>query len=202
MKKLLTMALCLFISIAAFSQSESAEQHMTFMGIPIDGTIDEFTKRLNEKRQFAIDYNYSHTNVRVLKGFFGGTDNCRTSILHKPVKGEDLVYSVSVDFPEYDNWDLLESSYLFVKEMLINKYGSTNDCTESFVTDKKDLTNDEKMILLKENKCNYKTTFIFPSLGMITLYIRHFNPLPNYDRYFVSLFYYEYLNSQKVKSEI
>ena len=55
MKKYLIMFLCLFMALCSYGQEES--EHMTFKGIPIDGTFKEFTTQLKQKG-FVQDEEY------------------------------------------------------------------------------------------------------------------------------------------------
>ena len=55
MKKIISVFFVLFLCMAA-----SAQQHMKFMGIPLDGTIDDFSIKLKAK---GITYNAAESKV-------------------------------------------------------------------------------------------------------------------------------------------
>ena len=51
MKKILSVFFALCLCMAA-----SAQQHMKFMGIPLDGTIDNFAMKLKQKYTGNVDW--------------------------------------------------------------------------------------------------------------------------------------------------
>lgn len=70
MKKINALILVLLISLSSFAQVD----HMRFMGIPLDGTINNFQTKLSAKG-IRIDSKSSReteNGVRVFKGFFSG----------------------------------------------------------------------------------------------------------------------------------
>ena len=70
MKKLLTFALILVLSMGAYAQTE----HMTFVGIPLNGTIDQFQQKLISKG-FVVNKEMNtilEKGLRAFKGTFVG----------------------------------------------------------------------------------------------------------------------------------
>ena len=107
------IGILIMLPISLFAQND----HMTFKGVPIDGTLRQFTTKLTPKgfSQMGVENDYA-----VMNGDFAGYKNC--DLLINTVERKDLVYMVSVKFPDLDQWGLLEGNYLKLKRMLTTKY--------------------------------------------------------------------------------
>ena len=133
-----------------FAQSE----HLTFKGIPIDGTLRQFTTQLVQKGFTKLS---SENGQAVLKGDFAGYKDCY--VLVSTIEQRDLVYMTGVMFPDLDQWGLLENNYQKLKEMLTKKYGKPAEVVEDFQSRLKPKTDRDKLYELKFDRCTYKTIF-------------------------------------------
>ena len=155
MKKLITTILCLLICVATFGQTEKA-QHLTFKGIPINGTPTAFGNKL-KAAGFTFDYEYD--NIHWYKGEFAGYKNCDIGVKHS----KNIVYEVVVLFPECYSWAMLINDYTSLKNMLIKKYGEPCVCEEIFKNTpsyRNIEDNNDKFEEVKDNHCCYYAAFI------------------------------------------
>ena len=161
--RLLLILMLLILPITMFAQSK----HLTFKGIPIDGTLKEFSKKLVQNGFIEIE---TTTDFAEFEGTFAGHSNC-TVIAYSSPNGQ-LVHSVAVIFPQLDSWSLLEGQYRGIKESLIKKYGAPVQETESFQTEYEPKDDFSKLHELKMDRCNYQTSFKTEE-GVIMLQISH-----------------------------
>lgn len=170
--------------------SQESMEHLTFMGIPIDGTQKEFTEKLKTKG-FSYD-----SDTDTFHGTFARYSGCKIHLLLSKTKD---VKSVGVCFPNDDTWPSLYSKYSSLKSMLTQKYGKPLSCTEKFQIDVEGLGNDIKIHLLKNDECEYNTIFHTPC-GVISIFIAHIKS--NYKDYcYVSLLYSDKINNSKDESD-
>lgn len=129
MERRLLVILCCLFSIAIQAQTE----HFKFMGIPIDGNINQFHRSLSQK---GLTRKACQSNFCLYEGVFAGSN--ASMIVEKEPK-EDSVYSVIVVIP-YFSIKNSQSSYEDFKHKLIRKYNCIPD--SSFInkidTDSKD----------------------------------------------------------------
>ena len=103
--------------------ASSSEQHMTFMGLPIDGSLDLFVDALVgkgfklAKKTSAADGSPSSA---LLNGSFAGFKDCSVTV---KTAGPDLVCQVDVDFPVGDYWAVAVKRYALLASFLASKYG-------------------------------------------------------------------------------
>ncbi len=180
MKAKLLLLISLLLPLTMFAQSE----HLTFKGIPIDGTLRQFTSQLIQKGFTKLN---SENGQALLKGDFAGYKDCL--VLVSTLDQRDLVYMTGVMFPDLDQWGLLESNYLKLKEMLTTKYGKPAEVIEEFQSRVKPKTDSDKLYKLKFDECTYKTIFETPK-GRIVLTISHESVM----RCFVILGYVDGIN--------
>ena len=180
MKAKLLLLISLLLPLTMFAQSE----HLTFKGVPIDGTLRQFTSQLIQKGFTKIN---SENGQALLKGDFAGYKDCL--VLVSTLDQRDLVYMTGVMFPDLDQWGLLESNYLKLKEMLTTKYGKPAEVVEEFQSRVKPQTDSDKLYKLKFDECTYKTIFQTPK-GRIALTISHESVM----RCFVLLGYVDGIN--------
>jgi len=194
MKKLIISLILLLSAISSFAQAgvkADSSAHLSFKGIPIDGTLNEFISKL---RKSGFTLLGSEEGVAVLRGDFATYKNCRVGV--STLKIKNLVSSVYVKFPQHSTWSELSSDYFRLKEMLTEKYGKPSVSHEEFQSDIQQEDDALKMYAIITDKCNYSTTYQTEN-GSIHLIISHDNLL----RCFVRLTYYDKKNSEIVKSE-
>lgn len=104
----------LVASSIAFSQSK----HMTFKGIPMEGTLNSFVQKLKAK---GYVYKSTTDGVAFMEGEFAATKGC--TILVNRFSDKDQVNLVAVIFPEEKTWNAIISEYNTIGELLTEKYG-------------------------------------------------------------------------------
>ena len=82
MKKVILFLIAFLVVMSSYAQQE----HLQFMGIPIDGTISSFTKQL-EKKGFVKDKLYNIvedyiSGYRIFKGSFAGENNVNVVVFY------------------------------------------------------------------------------------------------------------------------
>lgn len=178
---------------AALAQTEM--EHLTFKGIPINGSLNSFVQKMKQK---GFTYDDTYNNVALLKGTFSGYSGCKIFVF--PTQKADVVFQVGVNFPEAESWNVLFSNYSSLKEMLTAKYGEPSDCTEKFDAYSQPRDDQMKMLYVKTDKCKYETVFISPKKGYIKLIISHVQ-VDYIDSCYVSLIYVDYANYMSNQSE-
>ena len=133
----------------------SAQEHLSFKGIPIDGPIKIFVEKL-KAQGFEVAF-LSETNA-VAAGKFGGED-CEIAIY--ATKTSNTVCHVIVILGESNNWSTLKSTYNEYKSLLASKYGMGRSI-EYFNSPFKEGDNCE-IFALKSDKCHYTTYFTVPN---------------------------------------
>lgn len=162
--------------------------HLTFKGVPIDGTLKNFVRRM-EKAGFYHDGDKG--GAAMLTGDFAGYKGC--TVIVSTLDQKDLVSHITVWFPQRETWGDLSGDYFSLKKLLTQKYGTPSACTEKFQSS---FVNDDssKMHAVEFDRCRYSTTFK-SSKGTIKLSIAH-----NYDCY-VELRYFDKINSGIITNE-
>jgi len=169
MKKLLVI-----ISISLLSSSALfAQERMSFKGISLDNTVEDFVKKLKEKG-FVKEFNDGGyvvggggENYVVLVGTFLN-QTCEVAVIG--VANTNTVMSVGVALPEFDTWSSLRSKYYNIKELYQSKYGKGE--SKEFFEGNYDDGDGYEMMALMEDKCKYTTSFITEQGGILISIIR------------------------------
>lgn len=120
MKKfILSLVFCCF-ALFGFAQ-----EHLSFKGIPITGSMTSFCQKLRAKGFTQIG---AEGNIRLFKGDFTGRQATVGAVAAD--NGQD-VFSVAVFFDESDSWNTLVSTYQHYKDLYIEKYGNPTRCVEN-----------------------------------------------------------------------
>ena len=131
-------------------------RHLTFRGVPIDGTLKCFVARMEAVGFECVE---KEEGVACLQGDFAAFKDCWVYV--QTIDGKDLVSTILVTFPEQDQWKNLSGDYAYLKELLTEKYGKPVSCVERFQTlsfaPKPD--DRDKMYLLKDGNCQYTTRY-------------------------------------------
>lgn len=104
-------------SLKALVANRNPKQHMTFMGIPITGTIEQFSEKL-----IVNGYRYDHElgkGAIYFDGTFMDESNCSIAVEYNPYT--EIVYSVSV-FLNHCSYDQAMNKYVRFFSQLTNKY--------------------------------------------------------------------------------
>lgn len=188
MKRIITIILAVVFSLSSFAQNDS--RHLTFKGVPIDGTLNQFVTNMKAKG-FAGTVNKDGTAA--LQGDFAGYKGCY--IIVSTLQNKDLVSTIGVVFPQCDTWGTLEGNYLKLKEMLTTKYGEPAEVVEEFQSPRSADDDNSKMYELKMDRCNYQTLFRTEK-GNIVLKLIH----GDFGACHVLLGYYDKINGLEVEA--
>ena len=102
----------------------SAQGHLSFKGIPIDGSMNSFCQKLKGKGFTQIG---TEGNISLFTGDFTGR-NATVGVVAAD-NGLD-VFSVAVLFEESDSWNTLVNTYDHYKDLYVEKYGKPSQCVE------------------------------------------------------------------------
>ena len=175
----------MMISLAVSAQTN----HMKFKGIPMEGTLQSFTNKLKMKGYTPMGIK---DGVSMLRGEFAGYKDCKVFAI---ADKSGMICKVTVTFPNMDRWSELENCYNKYKEMLAEKYGSPESCTEEFQSRYVDDDN-HRLHELKMDRCKYITIFTCDE-GDIQLEMSHVSLTC-----FVQLSYYDKVNQDKLRKKI
>ena len=131
----LLLTLCIFFATIA----ANAQEHLSFKGIPIEGSISTFCQKLKAKGFVQI---HSKDNIRLFRGDFTGRDANIGVVADQTGK---KVFSVIVIFPKSDEWDSLVNKYDYYKGLYTEKYGNPSYCREYNPS-----SNDSNIFLMRE----------------------------------------------------
>lgn len=186
--KLFLTIILLTIYSFSFCQNTKSE-HLTFKGVPIDGTLNNFVSKM---KQNGFIYINTEEGLAILKGDFATYKDCIVGV--STLKNKDLVHKVVVIFPDRLTWSALHGNYSNLKQMLTEKYGQSINETEEFNSEIKPLDDNSKMFEVKFDRCKYQSIWQ-TDRGEIQLTISH-NSVTNC---FVTLAYFDYTNSEEVR---
>ncbi len=118
MKKIISVLFAFCLCMAA-----SAQQHMKFMGIPLDGTVDNFTMKLKAK---GVTYDAAKSKAagqgcRVFNGTFMG-ENATINVAYNPKS--KIMFSTAVEM-QYPTVESAHIPFLNLTESLQRKYPNT-----------------------------------------------------------------------------
>lgn len=149
MKKFLFTLVLACISLWSFSQ-----EHLSFKGIPITGSITTFCQKLKAK---GFVQQASQGNVRLFKGDFTGRQASVGVVAAD--NGQD-VFTVAVFFDESDSWNTLVNTYEHYKDLYIEKYGQPTQCVENNPSNSD--SNTSLMYELYQGRVTYASIFEVP----------------------------------------
>ena len=165
MKKLLVVVLAIFLCLGV-----SAQNHLEFMGVPIDGSIKKISQQLTEKGLFSLG---EVNDIAYFMGTVLGYDDCVIGVV--PLEDQDLAYSVLVSILNFSDWASLQNAYFDLKKKLTKEYGKPEKSEETIATPVQ--SDAEKFQSVIDGWCDYKTTFV-TKYGEIDLSIESFEGLP------------------------
>jgi hypothetical protein len=184
-----TKILTLILSLTTMLTFAQTSEHLSFKGVPIDGTLNEYVAKM---KQSGFTMFHTENGVAMLKGDFASYKDCTVGVA--TLKGKDLVSKITVIFPTQESWSLLSSNYFNLKEMLTEKYGQPFESVEKFSSyEPKD--DGSKMIQVHLDACKYVTTYETDK-GSIQLSIKG-----DISSAFVVLAYFDKINSDIIKAK-
>lgn len=125
MKKIFLILIVTLLTFTSLAQTESP--HLSFKGVPIDGTLNEYVQKMKQK---GFDYLGTEDGIAILSGDFAAYKGCTVGVA--TLKQKDLVSKITVIFPNCETWAALSNNYYSLKEMLTEKYGDPADVIEGF----------------------------------------------------------------------
>lgn len=160
---LLLSFICIAMSVNTYCMEKSdssstryVSEHIKFMGIPMEGSFDDFRDKV-----IAKGFRFEMTNdngLTILHGPFAGH---QASILLQPNRKNEI-HRVQLIFGDgnyyFTSWKKIANLYYELKDLLISKYGQPEECTEEFVG-KKPITDKSKILAVAEEKCKYECIF-------------------------------------------
>jgi len=189
MKNTLIALIFTIVATIAFAQTNSSD-HLSFKGVPIDGTLNEFVTRM---KQSGFTILGTEDGVVTLKGDFASYKDCIIGVT--TLNGKDLVSKITVIFPALESWSLLASNYFNLKGMLTEKYGVPSESIEKFESFGEPKDDGMKYYFVKSDKCKYYSIFKTEK-GNMELQIKG-----NHLSSFVILSYFDKTNSDIVKQK-
>lgn len=187
MKKHITLLLACLV----FAGSLFAQQHLSFKGVPIDGTLKSYTDAMVKA---GFHYEGTQDGIALLSGDFAGYKGCGIGIT--TLNNCDVVSRIAVFFPEKETWSEVLGDYNHLKDMLTEKYGTPSDSQEKFTNHIGNCDNSYVMRELEAGEYVWYTTFT-AELGDILLFITSGS---GYHTAYVCLFYTDKANSEKVRN--
>jgi hypothetical protein len=197
MKKIIPVVVFLFMLKAA-TQAQVSSDHLTFKGVPIDGTLNEYVSKM---KQSGFNHLQTEDGTAYLNGDFAGYKDCYVGV--STLKQNDLVYKIVVVFKEKDTWSVLSTNYFDLKQMLTEKYGEPSDVVEKFDVESFAQPRDDqdRFYNVKSDKCKYYSKWQTEK-GQIQLKIDHNSSRSCY----VTLAYFDKINgaiiNEKAKSDL
>ena len=178
------------VTFVFFAKSQTTE-HLTFKGVPINGTLDLYVSKMMQSGFINLG---TKDNTAILNGDFAGYKSCTIAV--STLKQKNLVYKISVIFPEKDTWSTLSGNYFDLKQMLTEKYGKPSDVEETFDGSSNTQSKDDnsKMHDVKFDRCKYYSIWQTDK-GEIQLSINHQSVISCY----VTLSYFDKINGEIIK---
>lgn len=187
--------IALFLSLTgciAFAQTNhDSSKHLTFKGVPLDGTLDQYVSKMTQN---GFKHLSTNDDIAMMKGDFAGYKDCSVDV--STLKQKDLVYKIGVHFPEKDTWSSLSGNYFDLKQMLTEKYGQPTNVVENFQAQSDTSDDGSKFYAVKFDRCKYHSIWETDK-GEIQLSIDHNRVL----RCFVKLAYSDKINGAIIKKE-
>lgn len=189
MKTKIILLFLIHLSTYYFSYSQTSE-HLTFKGIPIDGTLKDYVSKMTQNGFTNLE---TKDGIVILNGEFAGYKDCNVGVVE--LKQKDLVYKIAVKFPEMQTWSTLSGNYFELKDMLTEKYGNANEIVEKFDSNIQTLDDNNKMLKVKFDNCKYFSIWKTDK-GDIHLSIQH----QGISSCYVALLYSDKINSEIMKA--
>ena len=191
MKKSLIFLSCAIFCLTSIAQSSAdTSKHLSFKGVPIDGTLTEYVSKMKKS---GFTHEGTNDGVAILSGEFASYKDCYIGV--STLKKIDLVNKIVVIFQDRDNWSSLSSNYYDLKDLLTIKYGKPSREVEEFqgYTPRDD---SGKFTAVRLDRCKYITVFETEK-GEIRLTIAN----DGVARCYVTLSYIDKINSEEVKKQ-
>jgi hypothetical protein len=192
MKKII-IPVTMFVMIFSTALAQVNTEHLSFKGVPIDGTLNEYVSKM---KQSGFNHLQTEDGTAYLNGDFAGYKDCYVGV--STLKQNDLVYKIVVVFKEKDTWSVLSTNYFDLKQMLTEKYGEPSDVVEKFDVESFAQPRDDqdRFYNVKTDKCKYYSKWQTEK-GQIQLKIDHNSSRSCY----VTLAYFDKSNGETIKQD-
>lgn len=197
MKKTILAWIFAFISVAGFSQNLT--EHLTFLGIPINGTITQFQAKLQGKGCVWDKVTSSHLSAgcRAFKGRFA--DNKVDIYVYYDNKTK-IVYRTKAVISGTSE-DIALQQYEKIKGLLITKYG-TQFCGYGTMSEKESLNILVTSKNLKENIDSSDSMSANGFKGEVDLYVTKDDNYLRYPYFFnLHIDYLDAINNEKHQNQ-
>lgn len=192
MKKVIVLIYIYLSALSAYAQNiADSSKHLTFKGVPLDGSLDQFVSKM---KQSGFKVLSSGDGIAALEGDFAGYKDAFVGVY--TLSPKNLVFKIVVIFPDKDTWSTLFQNYSNLKELLTEKYGKASDVVEKFDNESSERDDQSKMYAVKMDRCKYLTVWNTDK-GEIQLSIDHIK----FDRCFVKLVYFDKLNGDTMRKK-
>lgn len=183
----------MFVMIFSTALAQVNTEHLSFKGVPIDGTLNEYVSKM---KQSGFNHLQTEDGTAYLNGDFAGYKDCYVGV--STLKQNDLVYKIVVVFKEKDTWSVLSTNYFDLKQMLTEKYGEPSDVVEKFDVESFAQPRDDqdRFYNVKTDKCKYYSKWQTEK-GQIQLKIDHNSSRSCY----VTLAYFDKSNGETIKQD-
>lgn len=189
MKKILLLIAIAITSLNTLN-AQTAE-HLTFQGIPINGSMSELVKKMQDKGFTHIE---SYNTFVLMQGIFT-MQHCKIIIA---ATQKDQVYTIMVCTPSSDSWKDLKSSYNGYKNLYTTKYGNPDESQETFISPYRDGQGSE-LLAISSGNCSYRSAWNVED-GQIVLGI--IEDTEDYTNSMISIAYIDNINSRLAQAEI
>lgn len=164
----------------------SAQSHITFKGIPVDGPVSTFIEKLEKKgyklwKEFDSGY--------AMSGSFTG-EEATIYVLFSPKTKTVWKVGVTIN-QDINDWSIIKNNYLEYKQYYINKYGEPHDDFNFFISPYKENDGNE-IQAIGEDKCRYSCFFMLEE-GYIEIKISKFKD--------ITISYEDAINLKKMELE-
>ena len=119
----------LMLSFATIALNAQTTEHLKFKGVPIDGTLEAYTKQMNLN---GFTLTSSQNGIALFIGDFAGFKDCKVGV--NTLNQKNLVYKIGVKFLDKSTWAGLNGDYQSLKSMLTEKYGKPTKELAKFET--------------------------------------------------------------------
>ncbi|OIQ30498.1 MAG: hypothetical protein BM564_03790 [Bacteroidetes bacterium MedPE-SWsnd-G2] len=192
MKRFISLFYMSIVVISTFAQTIPTESsHMTFKGVPIDGTLTDFVFKL---KTHGFDKIQTKDGAAILTGEFASFKRCLIGV--HSLKQRDLVSQITVIFPEKEKWSNLSSDYFYLRDLLTEKYGKPAETIQKFDTYSEPDDDSSKLYAVQFDNCKYSTTYETEK-GTIQLMIDHTGVSSCY----VRLTYFDEINGNLIRKK-
>lgn len=103
----------------------AAQDHLSFKGIPITGSMTEFCEKLQAKGFIPMG---SENNISLFSGDFTGKES---TVAVSATDDGNNVFAVVVFFNPMDDWNTLVDVYEYYKQLYVHKYGKPTASEEN-----------------------------------------------------------------------